>query len=75
MNADCVSATQAVLDHDGEVPETGLVELLITDGGRTLKRWLANAGVESVQMVGQIGTTTRWAYSIVGGEILKVKPT
>ena len=67
-------ATEAVLDHDAEIPETGLLELVITDNGRTIKRWLANAGVESVQMVGQIGATTQWAYSIIGGEVLKRKP-
>ena len=67
-------ASVAILDRDAEVPETGLVEIVITDGGRTVKRWMNGGGVESVQMLGRKGATVRWGYQLIGGEMLKAKP-
>ena len=63
------------LDHPGEVPATGLIEITLTHPTSAIqtKRWI-EGGIEAVQLLSLQGATTRWSYSIVGGEILKTQP-
>lgn len=74
QHADELEASVFALDHDAAVPAVGDVMIEISDGASTVTRYMADAGVEQVAMIEQIGATTRWGYGVTGGGILRKLP-
>lgn len=70
-----LDAVEFIIDHEADVPEEGTAVFDFTDDdGGSMSRWMEYCGVESVQCVQHIGTTTRWAYSLIGSTLLKSNP-
>lgn len=76
LHANIQTAEAFVMDHESTVTVMGLLEItLVSDKGAQTFRYINNAAVESVTLVSWTGITTIHEYSLVGGVVLKVKPT
>lgn len=73
-HASVLEAGLFVLDHDGEIPLSGLVELVLHDGAEEAVRWIPDAAIVGVNLIRQRGVMTRWDYSLVAGQVLKANP-
>lgn len=66
------AATAFLLDHDGEIPEYGTIEIRATsEDGTSIARWFTNSGVPSVSLVRRNNLTTVWRYELIAGQPLK----
>ncbi len=65
-----------VLTQEDNIPGAGVVTFTaIRPNGQKVVRYLADGKVQSHQLVEQIGVTTRYQYTIVGGTIQQVMPS
>ena len=65
-----------VLTQEDNIPSTGVVTFTATKrNGQKVVRYLAGGKVQSHELVEQIGVTTRYQYTIVGGEIQQAIPS
>jgi hypothetical protein len=65
-----------VLTQEDNIPATGIVTFTATKAnGQNVVRYLAAGKILSHELVEQIGVTTRYQYTIVGGEIQSAVPS
>jgi hypothetical protein len=65
-----------VLTQEDNIPSKGIVTFTaIKPNGQKVVRYLAGGKVESHELVEQIGVTTRYQYTIVGGTIQQAAPS
>ncbi len=69
------SADSFVLEQETNLPSTGVVTFTaFKPNGQKVVRYLANGKIQSHELVEQIGATTRYQYTIVGGDIQTAMP-
>lgn len=65
-----------VLTQEENIPSSGIVTFTATKpNGQKVVRYLAGGKVQTHELVEQIGVTTRYQYSIVGGAIQQTVPS
>ena len=65
-----------VLTQEDNIPSTGIVTFTATKpNGQIVVRYLASGKVQNHELVEQIGVTTRYQYTIVGGTIQQALPS
>jgi hypothetical protein len=69
-----LDATAFFADHVEALPDSGVVQLVMSDGVREVNRWFATGGVESVDLVRQRGVSLYLAYTLVCGKVLTAAP-
>ncbi len=74
LSATLLDAHALIFDHEGDIPGVGVAEFQITDGVSSVWRWMDDAVVQTVELVEQIGITTKWRYTLVGGKITQTNP-
>lgn len=69
------AADSFILTHEETIPASALVTFIavLTNGQRVL-RYLPNGNTKSVDLVAQIGLTTRHQYTIIGGIMTSISP-
>jgi len=69
------SADVFVLTQEDNIPSSGIVTFTaIKPNGQKVVRYLAAGKITSHELVEQIGVTTRYQYTIVGGAIQQSLP-
>ena len=64
-----------ILQQEGNIPSSGIVTFTaVKPNNQQVVRYLAGGKVQSHELIEQIGVTTRYQYTIVGGEITSAKP-
>lgn len=66
-------AERFCLEHELDVPDSGLITLVAGTGGTVVSRYLTGC-VSAIECVHE-GTMTVTSYQLVGGKMLKQKPT
>jgi hypothetical protein len=65
-----------VLTQEDNIPSAGVVTFTATKpNGQKVLRYLAGGKVQSHELVEQIGVTTRYRYTIIGGMIQQTQPS
>ena len=72
IHASVGAAEAYILDHPDSLPSSGT--LLIQDNASSNSRWIEDAALGDVELVFYAGLTTRWAYTLYGGETLSSDP-
>ncbi len=64
-----------VLTQEDNIPSSGIVTFTATkQNGQKVVRYLSGGKVHSHELVEQIGVTTRYRYTIIGGTIQQTQP-
>ena len=65
-----------ILTQEDNIPSSGIVTFTATkSNGQQVVRYLANGKILNHELIEQIGVTTRYQYTIVGGEIQQSMPS
>lgn len=65
-----------ILTQEDNIPSSGIVTFTATKpNGQQVVRYLADGKMPSHELIEQIGVTTRYQYTIVGGEIQQSMPS
>lgn len=72
LHANIETAEAFTLSHAESLPDQGTLRMEAVDG--TTKRWISDAVLLSVELLEYIGATTRFAYTLTGGDVLTTDP-
>lgn len=72
IHADLATAEAFVHDHPSSLPQSGTFHVESNTG--TGDRWMAGAVLADVRLDSITGKSTRFTYTIVGGEMLTADP-
>ena len=69
------AAEEYMLQHEVDIPDTGIVTFLCPDANQAESTFYFDAGVLDTTEASQIGVSTEHSYTLIGGRITIVKPT